>query len=136
MWDFEPNAINDIRQIEIPFSEVVSLIPRSSKGIVIEELVNFAQSTSNSADVLRDVGYQINCAGTILFYNNPEAIKALDEHRIKMVQVFVLPDLIAAAEKHQTHSQQAIDDYRTFLTNPLKWQADRGLRRVEKGGTV
>lgn len=133
--NFEPKAINDIKKIEIPLNEAISPIPKASKGIVIEELINFAQSTTNSADMLKESGYQINCAGTVLFYNNPESIKALDEHKIEIVQVVSLPDLISAAKKHQTHSQKAIDDYQTFLTNPSKWQELRGLRRVEKGGT-
>lgn len=134
--DFEPNALEDIGKVEMDSDHVVSLIPPTSKGIVIEELVNFAQSTCNSADVLREAGYKIDHAGTILFYENPEAIKALAEHGIEMFRVFTLPDLIAVAERNQTHSQKTIDDYRTFLTNPLEWQAARGLTRVERGGTT
>ena len=134
--DFDPNAFEEIGKIEMDFDQAVSQIPPTSKGIVIEELVNFAQTTCNSADVLREAGYKIDHAGTILFYNNPEAIKTLAEHRIEMFHVFTLLDLIAVAEKNQTHSQKAIDDYRQFLTNPLKWQAARGLTRVERGGTI
>lgn len=111
-------------------------IPPGANGLVVEELVNFAETTCNGADALRDAGYIVTHAATILFYNNPEAIKALKEHGIEMVYLFTLPDLLAVAEKYKTHPQKAIDDYREFLSNPFGWQAARGLKRVEKGGTV
>jgi|SRR3989344_68997 len=111
-------------------------IPPGANGLVVEELVNFAQTTCNGADALRDAGYSVTHASCILFYDNPEAVKALKEAGIEMIYLFTLPDLLMVAEKHKTHPQEAIDGYREFLTNPLGWQAARGLTRVEKGGTV
>lgn len=111
-------------------------IPPGANGLVVEELVNFAETTCNGADALRNAGYAVTHAATILFYNNPEAIKVLKEHRIEMIYLFTLPDLLAVAEKHQTHAQKAIDGYREFLVDPLRWQAARGLTHIEKGGTV
>jgi len=43
--------------------------------------------------------------------------------------------VIDAAERYGTHSKNLLHEYRRFLENPLQWQADRGLVRVEKGGT-
>ena len=134
--DFDASAFENIGEIEMDFDQAVSIIPRVSRGIVIEELVNFAQSTCNSADLLREAGYKIDHAGTILSYNNPEAARALQEHGIKMFYVFTLPDLIAAAERNQTHPQRVIDDYRRFLADPLGWQVARGLTPIERGGTI
>lgn len=111
-------------------------IPSNVNALVVEELVNFAQTTCNGAEALRDAGYTVSYAATILFYNNPEAIKSLEEHGLEMVYLFSLPDLLAVAEKHQTHSQKAIAGYREFLTNPLDWQAKRGLTPIERGGTI
>lgn len=111
-------------------------IPAGANGLVVEELVNFAQTTCNGADALRDAGYSVTHAATILFYNNPEAIKALQGHGIEMIYLFTLPDLLAVAEKYQTHSQKAIDGYREFLADPLGWQAARGLTHIERGGTI
>lgn len=105
-------------------------------GLVVEELVNFAQTTCNGAEAIRNAGRIVTHAATILFYNNPEAIKSLREHGIEMVHLFTLPDLLVVAEKYQTHSQKAIDDYQEFLANPLGWQAARGLTPVERGGTI
>lgn len=111
-------------------------ISPGDNGLVVEELVNFAQTTCNSADALRNAGYVVTHAATILFYNNPEAIKALKKHGIEMIALFTLPDLLAVAEKYQIHPQKAIDSYGEFLENPLSWQAARGLTPIERGGTI
>ena len=111
-------------------------IPAGANGLVVEELVNFAQTTCNGADALRDAGYSVTHAATILFYDNPEAVKALKEHGIEMIYLFTLPELLAVAEKHQTHPQKAIDGYREFLADPLGWQKARGLTPIERGGTI
>ncbi|MCH8902543.1 MAG: hypothetical protein IIA45_01325, partial [Bacteroidetes bacterium] len=41
-------------------------IPPEANGLTLEELVNFAQTTCNSVDVLRAAGYVVNYAATIL----------------------------------------------------------------------
>jgi orotate phosphoribosyltransferase len=111
-------------------------IPAGVNGLVVEELVNFTQTTCNGADALRDAGYTVTHAATILFYDNLEAIKALKAHGVEMIYLFTLPDLLMVAERHQTHSQEAIDSYREFLKNPLDWQVKRGLTPIERGGTI
>lgn len=110
-------------------------IPPGANGLVVEELVNFAQTTCNGAIALREAGYKSTHAATILFYNNPVAIKALKEHKVEMIYLLTLPELLEVAEEHHTHSQRAIDGYRDFLKDPLGWQAKRGLKPVEEGGT-
>jgi orotate phosphoribosyltransferase len=110
-------------------------IPSGANGLVVEELVNFAQTTCNGADALREVGYEVTNATCILFYNNPEAIKALQAENIEMVYLITLPQLLEVAEKHKTHSAKAINSYRDFLKDPLGWQAKRGLEPVKEGGT-
>lgn len=104
-------------------------------GLVVEELVNFAQTTCNGAEALRDAGYKATHAATILFYDNPEAHKNLKAHNLGEIYLLTLPDVLEAAEKYQIHSQRAIEDYREFLKDPLGWQTKRGYEPVEKGGT-
>lgn len=111
-------------------------IPTNANGLVVEELVNFAQTTCNGANALRDAEYSVTHAATILFYDNPLAIEALEENEIEMIYLFTLPELLTVAEKHQTHSQKAIDGYREFLVDPIGWQESRGLTPVERGGTI
>lgn len=110
-------------------------ISAGANGLVVEELVNFAQTTCNGADALRDAGYSVTHAATILFYDNQEAIKALKTHGVEMIYLFTLPKLLTVAEKYQTHPQEEIDDYREFLKDPLGWQAKRGLEPRKEGGT-
>ena len=110
-------------------------IRSGANGLVVEELVNFAQTTCNGAEALRGAGYAVTHAACALFYDNPEALKSLQEAGIEMVYLFTLPQLLEVAEKHQTHSQKAIDSYREFLKDPLGWQAKRGLELVKEGGT-
>jgi len=110
-------------------------IPHGANAVVVEELVTFAETTCNGAEALREAGYKVTHATCILFYDNPEAIKALRAAEIEMVSLITLPQLLEIAEKHKTHSPKAINSYREFLKDPLGWQAKRGLEPVEKGGT-
>lgn len=110
-------------------------ISAGANGLVVEELVNFAQTTCNGADALRDAGYSVTHAATILFYDNPEAIRDLKAHGVEMIYLFTLSELLTVAEKYQIHSQEAIDGYREFLKDPLGWQAKRGLEPRKEGGT-
>jgi orotate phosphoribosyltransferase len=111
-------------------------IHQGDNGLVVEELVNFAQTSCNGVLSLRDAGYKVTHAATILFYDNPEAKKALTANNIEMVYLFTLPDLLAVAEEKEAFSARAIADYREFLKNPPDWQKKRGLSPVKKGGTI
>lgn len=110
-------------------------IPAGANGIVVEELVNFAETTCHGAEALRNAGYEVTHATCILFYNNPEAIKSLEKEKLEMIYLITLPELLEIAEKHETHSLKAINSYREFLKDPLEWQAKRGLEPVREGGT-
>jgi len=110
-------------------------IPLGSKGLVVEELVNFSDTTCNSAVALRSAGYNATHGACILFYENPKGIEALRNHEVKMINLFTLSDMLDVAEEHETHPLHLIKAYRNFLRDPLGWQAERGLKRVETGGT-
>lgn len=105
-------------------------------GLVVEELVNFAQTTCGSAVIVRDHGFKVTHAATILFYLNPVGIESLREHEVELIYLFTLPELLDVAEKYNTHSVRLIDDFRDFLSDPMKWQETRGLTSVERGGTL
>lgn len=105
--------------------------PQGSRALVVEELVNFAQTTTNSALGLRELGYQVDNAATILHYQNPEALTRLESNGLAVVHVTTLPKLLEVAEVGGHFSSDAIEDYKRFLGNPLRWQAERGLKPVE-----
>jgi len=106
-------------------------IQKGQKPLVIEELVNFAQSTSNSAIGLRELGFPAENAATILHYHNPEALERLRETGVTVVELTNLPKLIEVAEEFGYSSPKAIESYRSFLQDPLRWQAERGLEPVK-----
>lgn len=110
-------------------------ISEASFGLDMEELVNFAQTIINGAECLKDAGYNCHAGACILYYDNPEANKQLAVAGIEMVSLLTLSRVIEMADKYGTHQGVLLEDYRQFLKNPLQWQADRGLTRVEKGGT-
>jgi len=117
---------------EMPLEE----IPEGSRGITVEELVNFAESTGNAILWLREKGYAVDNAATILSYENPEAIKRLRELRVTFHHLFTLSELLRIGKKNQIVPMRLIEEYERFLPNPLGWQADRGLTPIEKGGTL
>jgi len=110
-------------------------IPPHSNGLIVEELVNFAETTSNSAEVVRSAGHTVTHAACILFYNNPESLKALHVRGIEMIYLFTLPELLDVAEQCGVFTHKAILGYREFLDNPIGWNEQRGYARVESGGT-
>lgn len=101
------------------------LIQSGMRALIFEELVNFAQTTTNSAKVLRDKGYVADVAGTILSYQNPRALELLKETGVSLSYLISLKDLISIAEKTGKFSQKAIDSYREFLEDPVEWQLKR-----------
>lgn len=105
-------------------------IPQKSNGLVVEELVNFAEATCTGARALRDAGYSVAYAACVLFYRNPEALKALEEERVQLVHLLTLPDLLEVAREHRSFPRETIADYQCFLADPLAWQRNRGLKPV------
>jgi len=112
-----------------------NLIKPGTNCLIVEELVNFAGTTCNSAIYMKEKGYVVTDAACILFYDNPEARKSMEDIDIEMTCLFTLRELLEHARKIRTHKEYLIDSYLEFLDNPLKWQKDRGLEPVKSGGT-
>lgn len=112
-----------------------SMIVPAGNILVVEELVNFAETTCNSAKVLQQISSFVTHAACILTYDNPEATTRLGQAGIQLVSLFSLQGLLTVAEEHSTHSFKLIDDFRKYLKDPLGWQKDRNLKPVEGGGT-
>lgn len=110
-------------------------IPPGSNGLVVEELVNFAETTCNGALALRAANRVVTHAACILYYGNPLAAKALREADLEEIYLFTLRELLDIAKRYSTHPLHLINLYREFLADPLGWQAKRGLEPVKEGGT-
>ncbi len=111
------------------------LIGHGQRALVVEELVNFAETTCNSAEALRELGYEVTHAACILFYDNPVAKQRLKDTGVELIYLLTLPEILAVAEAEKTHAPHVIQSYRDFLADPKGWQAQRGLKLVASGGT-
>lgn len=96
------------------------------RGIVVEELVNYAQTTTNSALVQREAGLDVRHAATILFYDQPEARALLFKHGVQLIPLFTLPELLDIAVEAGA-DPFSVDEFRGFLIDPAGWQRERGL---------
>lgn len=95
--------------------------------LVMEELVNFAETTTNSLLHLRDLGFVARQAATILHYDHEEANKRLEENGITLTHLTTLPHLLDVAVESGRLPQELIDSFKAFQEDPLGWQAARGL---------
>lgn len=103
------------------------LITNGMRALVFEELVNFAETTTKSAKVLRDKGYNADVAATILFYDNPKAVELLRQEGVSLTPLITLTTLIDVAERTGKFNSKAIASYREFLQDPIEWQLKRGM---------
>jgi orotate phosphoribosyltransferase len=117
--------------IDIGKRQVIPLGP----GLVIEELINFAQTSCNSVLLLRDLKYWVDYVGCFLFYDNPLALSTLQKHRIGVKYLFTLKELLDVAQGRDFFDRKKINSYREFLSSPIEWQEKRGLVPVKSGGT-
>lgn len=108
-------------------------IPVGSNPLIFEELVNFAQTTCNSRLVLAEEGYPATHAGTILHYENPEAIARLQQANLTLIALVHLKTVLEVAEATGRFSDKTVVDYREFLQNPNSWHKARGFKRVDLG---
>jgi len=105
-------------------------IQKGDKAILVEELINFGQTTCINTKLLREAGYTVTHIACILFYDNPQAVKSLQENRLEIIYLITLPQLLGVAEKHNIYPPKVIDNYREFLKNPLEWQIRYGLQPI------
>lgn len=95
--------------------------------MVMEELVNFAETTTNSLLVLRNLGFVACEAATILHYDHQKANEKLEQNGIRLTALTTLPTLLDVASETGRFPSEAVDSYRDFLADPMDWQAKRGI---------
>jgi len=105
------------------------LIRPGCRTLIVEELVNFAGTTTNGALYERDVkGRNVVGAATILFYQNPVAIERLRANRIPIHYLIGLKDdLLPFALNEGFFSQHLVRQYLEFLNDPAGWHAKFNL---------
>tara|TARA_Y100000310_G_scaffold342898_1_gene448137 strand:+ start:4330 stop:5169 length:840 start_codon:yes stop_codon:yes gene_type:complete len=103
------------------------LFHEGMKGLVVEELVNYAGTTSNAALALRDMKYGATNGACLLTYDHPESNKRLADVGLTLNPLITLPQLLDIGEANREITSEAVTSYREFLGNPVKWQLERGL---------
>lgn len=117
------------------------LIQPGMRALVVEELVNYAGTTGNAAEEFRAAGYPVSHAACIFSYDHAESNSRLREKNVSLIALITLPQLLDIAETDCLIPINAIQSYRDFLKDPLRWQLKRGLvvpqstakRAIEKG---
>jgi len=105
-----------------------SLIKPECNTLVVEELVNFAGTTTNGVLYERsEKGRIVNDAACILFYKNPVAVERLKANNINLHHVVSLPELLDFGVAEGYATEHLIDQYREFLSDPRKWNESRGF---------
>ena len=98
------------------------LIQEGDSCLLIEELINFGETTVRSVRVLREAGYKITHVACFLWYENPCAIKALKREGLEVLYLFTLPQLLDRAEKSGLYARELLDQCREFLRDPIGWE--------------
>lgn len=119
--------------LKMPDGSRTPFIPEGSVGLVVEELVNFANSTTNGARVLRSNECKCVCnlGVTILDYDNPEAERYRGEYGVSQLSVVRMSEVLDAVERHGTYPNELVEDARWSRCNPLEWMAYYGLEKTE-----
>ncbi len=107
-------------------SSIVGLEP-GKRGIVVEELVNFATTTIDSVRLLRSMGYQVQHAACILDYAHASSHAALTAMEVTLFKLFTLEQLITLAERRGQFSPEAIRDAREYLQDADAWMKKYGF---------
>ena len=106
-------------------------IPEGSRGIVMEELTNYANSLRNGAGVLRDSGYRCTDGIALLDYAQPRAAEALRDAQLTLRTLITLPEPLDAVVEVGAFPERLVDDYRWFQRDPEAWMRHYGYERQE-----
>lgn len=103
------------------------LVKPGMSVLIVEELVNFAGTTTNAARIYREAGFPVTHGACILSYDHAESNEKLKKEDVTLVSVITLPQLLDAGEAIGKIPKRAADSYREFLADTIGWQLKRGL---------
>ena len=106
----------------------------TTRGMVMEELVNYAATTTNSTVLLRNIGFEATHAATLLTYGHAESEAKLADAGINLVALLRLETLLDFAAADKRSSADAVASYREFLAGPAAWQEKRGIVPEDMSG--
>lgn len=103
------------------------LIKLSQHVLIVEELVNYGQTTANAVQVFRDHGYKCTHACCILSYDHKETNSLLKQMNVELLSLITLPELLEIAESLNLIPHNLINSYKKFIQDPVEWQLSRNM---------
>lgn len=104
-------------------------------ALIVEELVNYATTTTNSAAVMRGLGFEVTHGSCILSYDTEPARQLLADNRVELVKHFTLAELATLSVEIGYHTPKRIAYAYDFLADPTDWMSKRGIVPGEQGST-
>jgi len=103
------------------------LIKPGMEVLIVEELVNYGQTTINATRNYREAGYKVKYTTCILSYGNPEAKIGMTKNNIEMIPLITLQEILKIAKDEKLLDDRLVDQYKDFLKDPVGWQLKREL---------
>lgn len=98
------------------------------RGLVLEELVNYAETTCNSAIIQREKGYDVRFAATIVSYDHVRARKLLEDTDVELIELLTVRRILDIVEEGEIFEPHLVESWRSFLKDPGQWQSSRGIQ--------
>jgi orotidine-5'-phosphate decarboxylase len=102
-------------------------IKKGMNVLIVEELVNYGETTINAVETFRRMGYQVTHATCILSYDHKETNKKLADLGITLIPLVTLPELLNLSKEHLLLDSESVDSYKEYLQDSIKWQLDRNM---------
>jgi orotidine 5'-phosphate decarboxylase subfamily 1 len=140
-WEIR-NKLSMLQNRDIPYvylresrkigghNELITGIDHVKQGqrvLIVEELVNFAETTTNAIKIFRQHGYQCNYATCILSYDNKEASEKLKALNVTLVPLITMKELFDIASQCNLINNNLVTSVRDFIQNPITWQLNRNM---------
>ena len=103
------------------------LIKEGTRFLLVDDVVNFATTMVESAELLRSRKYVVANACAVVDYENPVGHQRLRDAGITLTSAITLRSLLSVAEEKKKFPKDLIDDYRAFLDDPKFWQLSQGI---------
>jgi len=98
------------------------LITPGMNVLIVEELVNYGETTLNAIKTFRESGYKVKYAACILEYGNLQAKERLASEGVTLISLLSLPQLLEIALNLNLLEKKGVLLYREYLENPTGWQ--------------
>jgi orotate phosphoribosyltransferase len=110
-------------------AQIEGNMPEGSKVLLVEDLASDGGSKINFVNAIRDAGAEVSDIFVVFFYDIfPAALKTLDDANVKLHYLCTWHDVLQVAAEGQYFGDDAIQEVKSFLNDPISWSAAHGGR--------